>query len=94
MNSLDPRVDSSMQRETIIFSPYNKVQLIDILNSGVPLVFYPDVVFKGTVELCAEESARAEGKNARRAIFLLQTAGNIAIKTKCENVQPGHVMME
>ena len=92
VNSLDPRVDSSMQRETIIFPPYNKVQLINILNSRVPLAFYPDVVFKGTVELCAEESARDEG-DARRAIFLLQTAGNIAIKTKCENVQPGHVMM-
>jgi len=92
VNSLDPRVDSSMQRETIVFPPYNKEQLIDILNMRIPLAFYSDVVCKGTVELCADESARDEG-DARRAIFLLQAAGNFAIKTECTTVQPGHVMM-
>ncbi len=92
VNSLDPRVDSSMQRETIVFPPYNKRQLIDILNMRIPLAFYPNVICEGTVELCAEESAKDEG-DARRAIFLLQAAGNFAIKTECSNVQPGHVMM-
>jgi archaeal cell division control protein 6 len=92
VKSLDPRVDSSMQRETIVFPPYNNEQLIDILDMRVPLAFYPDVVCKGTVELCAKESAMDEG-DARRAIFLLQAAGNFAIKTDCSNVQPGHVMM-
>jgi len=89
---LDPRVDSSMQRETIVFPPYNNEQLIDILDIRVPLAFYPNVVCKGTVELCAKESAMDEG-DARRAIFLLQAAGNFAIKTNSSNVQPGHVMM-
>ncbi len=92
VNSLDPRVDSSMQRETIVFPPYNKEQLINILNMRIPLAFYPDVISEGTVELCADESAKDEG-DARRAIFLLQSAGNFAIKTDCPNVQPGHVMM-
>jgi archaeal cell division control protein 6 len=45
------------------------------------------------VELCADESARDEG-DARRAIFLLQAAGNFALETECTTVQPGHVMME
>jgi len=92
VNSLDPRVDSSMQRETIVFPPYNKEQLIDILNMRIPLAFYPGVICEGTAELCAEESAKDEG-DARRAIFLLQSAGNFAIKTDCTKVQPGHVMM-
>ena len=67
-----------MRREAIIFPPYNKLWLIDILNGRIPLAFYPDVVCKGTVELCAEEFARDVG-DARRAIFLLHTAGNLAI---------------
>lgn len=92
VNSLDPRVDYSMQREIIVFPPYNKKQLIDILNMRIPLAFYPGVICGGTAELCAEESAKDEG-DARRAIFLLQSAGNFAIKTDCTKVQPGHVMM-
>jgi len=92
INSLDPRVDSSMQRETIIFPPYNEDQLIQILNMRVPLAFYPNVVSEDTVNRCAKEAAEDEG-DARRAIYLLQTAGHIAIKTSCYTVQPAHVVL-
>jgi len=43
INSLDPRVDSSMQRETIVFPPYKEDQLIQTLNMRVPLAFYPNL---------------------------------------------------
>jgi archaeal cell division control protein 6 len=92
INSLDPRVDSSMQRETIIFPPYNEDQLIQILNMRVPLAFCPNVVSEGTVNRCAKEAAEDEG-DARRAIYLLQTAGHIATKTSCYSIQPAHVVL-
>ena len=47
----------------------------------IPLAFYSDVVCKGTVELCADESARDEG-DARRAIFLLTSSWQFCYKDR------------
>ena len=81
-----------MQRETIVFPPYKEDQLIQILNMRVPLAFYPNVISEHTVNRCAKEAAEDEG-DARRAIYLLQTAGHLAIKTSCDTVQPAHVVL-
>ena len=47
----------------------------------IPLAFYPDVICEGTVDLCAEESAKDEG-DARRAIFLLQAGRQFCHKDR------------
>ncbi|MGB9940305.1 Cdc6/Cdc18 family protein [Methanosarcina sp.] len=92
ISSLYRRAVSSFQQDTIVFPPYNEEQIIDILNSRVPFAFCPKVVGKNVIKLCAQLAAEDEG-DARRAILLLQVAGDIAIKTECNRVQPGHVLM-
>lgn len=92
IRSLDPRVASYFQRDTIVFPQYNEKQIIDILNNRVPLAFCSNAINKNIIELCAQLAAEDEG-DARRAILLLQTAGDMAIKTECNRVQPGHVPM-
>lgn len=92
INSPGPSVASFFQPDTIVFPPYNEKQIIDILNNRIPLAFCPNAINKKIIELCAQLAAD-EGGDARRAILLLQAAGDMAIKTECNRVQSGHVPM-
>mgnify|MGYP001615330823 FL=1 len=77
VESLDPRVRSSLSEEEIVFPPYNALQIQSILRQRTELAFNKDVIENGVVEKCAAYAARDHG-DARRALELLRVAGEIA----------------
>lgn len=77
LNNVDPRVKSSLSEEEVIFSPYNALQIQDILNKRVDMAFNDGVLDNGVVPKCAAYAARESG-DARRALDLLRVAGELA----------------
>ncbi len=88
--NLDPRVKSSLSEEEIIFSPYNALQIQDILRERAVKSFKEGVVQAGVIEKCAAYSARDHG-DARRAIDLLRVAGEIAERSGSAVVEIRHL---
>jgi len=76
MDHLDPRVRSSLGEEEIIFSPYDALQLQDILKKRADQAFNSGVLDEGVVGKCAAYAAREHG-DARRALDLLRVAAEI-----------------
>jgi len=89
-DSLDPRVKSTLCEYEIFFSPYDATELSEILEHYADLVFREDIVDEGVIELCAARAAQEQG-DAREALDLLETAGNIARKRDTGQVTQGHV---
>jgi cell division control protein 6 len=87
---LDPRVKSSLSEEEIVFSPYNALQLQDILNQRSKLAFKPDIIEHGVIEKCAAYAAREHG-DARRALELLRVAGEIAERNDEDKLKITHI---
>jgi len=77
MDDLDPRVRSSLGEEELVFSPYNALQLQDILRQRAKEAFREGVVDEGVIAKCAAFAAREHG-DARRALDLLRVAGELA----------------
>lgn len=77
MDGLDPRVRSSLGEEEVIFSPYNALELQDVLKERAGLAFVDGVVDEGVFPLCSALAAREHG-DARRALDLLRVAGELA----------------
>lgn len=77
LDSLDPRVRSSLSEEEIVFHPYDALQLKEILNERCTLAFKEGVLEEGVVAKCAAFAAREHG-DARRAFDLLRIAGELA----------------
>ncbi|RLG78056.1 MAG: cell division control protein Cdc6 [Thermoprotei archaeon] len=90
VESLDPRVRSSLGEVEIVFPPYNAEQLEDILSQRARLAFRPGVIGEGVVPLCAALAAREHG-DARRALDLLRVAGEIAEREGAKQVKIEHV---
>jgi archaeal cell division control protein 6 len=76
LDSLDPRVKSSLGEEEIFFAPYNALQLQDILRTRSNEAFKNEVMSDGVIEKCAAYAAREHG-DARRALDLLRIAGEL-----------------
>lgn len=87
---LDARVRSSFGEEEIVFPPYNGKQLQDILCQRAEMSFVDGVLEEGVISLCAAYAAREHG-DARRALDLLRTAGEVAEAEAAERVTPEHV---
>lgn len=77
IDSLDPRVKSSLSEEELVFPPYNALQLQDILKERAKNSFKKNVVSQGVIEKIAAIAAKEHG-DARRAIDLLRIAGELA----------------
>ncbi|MFP3230556.1 MAG: ORC1-type DNA replication protein [Caldisphaera sp.] len=77
VESLDPRVKSSLSEEEIVFSPYDAKQLQDILKQRADEAFNNNALEEDVIPLCAALAAREHG-DARRALDLLRVAGEIA----------------
>ncbi len=92
VESLDPRVKSSLGEEEIVFSPYNAKQLNDILSDRASQAFKDGVLDDDVIPLCAALAAREHG-DARRALDLLRVAGEIAERNKDSKVTSRHVMI-
>jgi ORC complex protein Cdc6/Orc1 len=91
VDSLDPRVRSSLGEQTLVFSPYNAEQLKDILSQRAALAFNEGALEEGVIPLCAALAAREHG-DARRALDLLRVAAEIAEREGAPKVTEEHVM--
>ncbi|MHA2119225.1 MAG: Cdc6/Cdc18 family protein, partial [Candidatus Thorarchaeota archaeon] len=88
---LDPRVLSTLGEEEVIFSPYNAVELKGILNQRVELAFNKTAIGdEGVINLVGALAAQEHG-DARRALDLLRTAGELAERRGDEKVTQDHV---
>jgi cell division control protein 6 len=87
---LDPRVQSSLGEEEIIFPPYNAEQLKDILYARVEKAFNDSVLGDAVIPLCAALAASEHG-DARRALDLLRVSGEIAERSGSKKVSEEHV---
>jgi cell division control protein 6 len=90
LDNLDPRVRSSLSEEELIFSPYNAIQLKDILKERAEQAFHKDSVGEGVIEKCAAYAAREHG-DARRALDLLRVAGEIAAREGNSKIKLQHI---
>ena len=88
---LDPRVLSTLGEEEVIFSPYNAVELKGILKQRVELAFNKNAIGdEGVINLVGALAAQEHG-DARRALDLLRTAGELAERRGDEAVTQDHV---
>jgi len=76
LDSIDPRVRSSLSEEEIVFPPYDGRQLHDILSKRSSEAFNDGVVEYGIISKCASLAAKEHG-DARRALDLLRIAGEL-----------------
>jgi cell division control protein 6 len=76
-NNLEPRVKSSLGEEEVIFSPYDAIQLKEILDQRATLAFSENSYDELVIAKCAAYAAQQHG-DARRAIALLRVAGELA----------------
>jgi len=90
LDSLDPRVKSSLSEEEIVFSPYNALQLQDILKKRCEQAFKKGVLKEGVIAKCAAYAAREHG-DARRALDLLRVAGELAERERAKLVELRHI---
>lgn len=74
---IGPRVMSSLRDKEIVFPPYRADQLADILRERSKLSFKENVLKEDVIPLCSAMAAKEEG-DARYALDLLKTAGEIA----------------
>ncbi|QZA89469.1 ORC1-type DNA replication protein [Salinarchaeum sp. IM2453] len=87
---LDPRVKSSLGEEEIVFPPYDANQLRDILEHRAENAFREGVLGDDVIPLCAAFAAQEHG-DARRALDLLRTAGELAEREQADEVSGEHV---
>ncbi len=87
---LDPRVKSSLGEEEIVFPPYDANQLRDILQHRSEMSFKSGALTDDVIPLCAAFAAQEHG-DARRALDLLRTAGELAERGQADTVAENHV---
>jgi len=90
--NLSGRVKSTLCEREIQFSPYDANELQTILQYYADLTFRPDVLSEDVVPLAAALTAQDTG-DARMALDLLETAGDIARHEEAEFVDEEHVRM-
>jgi cell division control protein 6 len=72
-----PHLISVLCENNLIVPPYDANQLVDIITARVSISFRPDSVDDIVIPLCAAYAAQEHG-DARRAIDILRTAGELA----------------
>lgn len=87
---LDARVQSSLGKEEIVFTPYNARQLEDILRQRAEIAFKEGVLGEFVIPLCAALAAREHG-DARKALDLLRVSGEMAERQSAEVITEAHV---
>jgi len=84
------RVMSSFRDREIVFPPYGAQQLVDILEERSKLSFKEGILDNEVIPLCAAMAAKEEG-DARYALDLLRTAGEIADEKETDVVHGEYV---
>jgi cell division control protein 6 len=90
LDSLDPRVRSSLSEEEIVFTQYDALQLKEILSERCNVAFKEKVLEEGVVAKCAAFAARDHG-DARRALDLIRIAGELAERDGSKKVLLKHI---
>ncbi len=90
LDSLDPRVRSSLSEEEIVFPPYNAIQLQEILRKRAEFGFKKGAVMAAAISKCAAFAAREHG-DARRALDLLRVAGELAEREGTDKITVQHI---
>jgi len=86
---LDMRVVSSLREEELVFNKYNAGQLYDILKARADEAFHVEVS-DAVISKCAALAAQEHG-DARRALMLLTTAGDLAERDGSATIAEYHV---
>ena len=87
---MDSRVKSSLSEEEIIFTPYNAIELREILKERTDKAFIDDALKDGVISKCSALAAQEHG-DARRALDLLRVAGELAERSEVERIEKSHV---
>jgi cell division control protein 6 len=85
LETLDARVRSRLNQESIVFPSYNASQLRDILQERVSLTGMRNMVDDSAISLCAAIGAREHG-DARKAIDLMRISIEIGIRDFMERI--------
>ncbi len=85
VDSLDPRIRSSLSEEEMVFPPYNANEIKDILQARVETAFNENAVDYGAITKCSALAAQENG-DARRALDLLRVAAELCEREKCKKV--------
>ncbi len=80
------RVLSSFRDREIVFPPYGAQQLVDILEDRSKISFEDEILESDVIPLCAAMAAKEEG-DARYALDLLRTAGEIADEKESKTIK-------
>ncbi|MCL2687137.1 MAG: orc1/cdc6 family replication initiation protein [Methanobrevibacter sp.] len=80
------RVLSSFRDREIVFPPYGAQQLVDILGERSELAFEDSILESDVIPLCAAMAAKEEG-DARYALDLLRTSGEIADEKESKTIK-------
>ncbi len=86
----DSATISSLQEKKILITKYDAPQLRDILKKRANLAFNINTMGPGVIEKCAALSAQEHG-DARRALDLLKTAGDVAEQEESKKIFISHV---
>jgi len=90
IENVDARVRSSLGEEDIVFTPYNALELKEILEKRASSAFRANAIGSGVLEKCAAYAAKEHG-DARRALDLLRAAGEIAEREGVQHILPEHI---
>ncbi|MBI2135006.1 orc1/cdc6 family replication initiation protein [Candidatus Woesearchaeota archaeon] len=90
MESVDLRVKSSLSEEDVFFSPYNALEIQDILKERAAKAFRENTIEPGVIEKCSAYAAREHG-DARKAIELLRVAAEIAERARNKKISLVHI---
>lgn len=87
---LEPKAKSRLGGESLIFPPYSREQLEDILQERAVEVFEKDTLDPDVIPYCATIAAKNDG-DARMAIDLLRTSADIAERNGDTLITQAHV---
>ena len=87
---LEPKARSRLGGESLMFPPYSKEELEDILKERAEQVFDEGILDDMVIKVCAALAAKNEG-DARMAIDLLRTAADVAERNGDNIITEAHV---
>ncbi len=86
---LDKNVNSIFIPQEIIFNPYNKEEMRDILKERSKIGFYADVISEGLIDEIAEYASSSG--DLRVGIDLLRISGNLAEADASKTIEKKHI---
>jgi len=86
---LDKNVNSIFIPQEIIFNPYTKEEMLDILKERVKIGFYPDIISDNLIDEIAEYASSSG--DLRVGIDLLRISGNLAEANASKTIEKKYI---